>query len=44
MREWKKGFRGKDPNSDDVNTMQPIAHALTDMQMKETAAYLSHQK
>jgi cytochrome c553 len=44
MTEWKKGYRAKDPVSDEPNTMEPIAHSLSDEQIKAVASYLSYQK
>jgi cytochrome c553 len=44
MIEWQKGYRAKDPVSDEPNTMQPIAHSLTSEQIKAVASYLSYQK
>jgi cytochrome c553 len=42
LKNWEKE-RGQDPKNPDASAiMQPIAHALSDAQIKAVAAYLNH--
>lgn len=44
LKNWTKE-RGQDPKNPDASAiMQPIAHGLTEQQIKAVAAYLNHQE
>ena len=44
LKNWTKE-RGQDPKNPDASAiMQPIAHGLTDQQIKAVAAFLNHQE
>ncbi|MGA8653207.1 MAG: c-type cytochrome [Xanthobacteraceae bacterium] len=44
LKNWTKE-RGQDPSKPDASTiMEPIAHSLTEQQIKAVAAYLNDQE